>query len=399
MRSAFVWVLCIFCAACTSRPGTDKTIPPLPNLTADPTSGLMQALNDAIEDNPRVAEAYLQRANLYVKTGNWQSALDDINRAIRLEGNNSDYHYVRALAAQRKGDTKEAWESALQAEKLNNQTPEFFRLMGELCQERKEYAKAKQYLEKATEINPSDGEIDYFKAKIAAESGDTARALQGYERAQAKTPRYTETYNRLAEIANASQVYALALQYIRDGLHQDSLALATGQPAVRPTARALFYYNGANSYKGFDNTDSAKIWYIKALALDTALYKANFQVGILYFNEGNYPEAQQWLEKTQRQKPDQRHLSYLLGLCYLKANRQRDALAQFNAARQLDPKDYRAAEQYKKLNGTLSWLRYLARQDSVSASSYRQLPRRTLEMLAPIVPKVLEIKKDSTSNR
>jgi tetratricopeptide (TPR) repeat protein len=403
MRNAFVWVLCIFCAACTTRPGTDTVIPPLPDLTADHTSRLLEALNDAVEENPKVADAHFQRANLYLRIGDWPAALEDINQAIRLDGNNSAYHYVRTQAAQRMGNANMAWESALQAEKLNNQTPEFFRLMGELCQERKDYAKAKQYLEKASEINPSDGVIDYFQAKVAAENGDTARALQAYERAIAKTPSYPETYNRLAEIANASQVHALALQYVRDGLRYDSIAQTTGQSIIRPPARARFYYNGANAYRQLEKPDSAIMWYKKALSLDTALYMANYHIGLLAFNARNYQEAKQRFEKVTQQKPGVHRLNYFLGMCYLAEGRQQDALVQFDTARKLDARDYRSAEQYKKLSGTLAWLRYLAKQDSASASSYRQLPRRKLEMLAPIVPevvvpKVFQIKKDSTQN-
>ena len=399
---ALVLVLFAFCVACTPRPGTDTAIPPLPiqfNGAGSPSpdvqtgSNLLSALSDAVEDYPRSPEAWYQRADYHLKINNGSAALSDIDRAIKLDPNNSLYHSLRASAHQRKGASELAWESARQAEKLNDQTPNFFRLMGGLLQARKEYAKANEYLNKALEINPSDAEIHYFKAKIAAETGDTARALQGYEIVLQQRPDYVETYNRLAEIANASQLSALALDYVRAGLRQDS-------------TNARLYYNAGNAHKIVSQLDSAKHWYAEAVARQPSLYIANFQAGLLYFAEKNYREAQHRFEEVRRFRPQLRRLNYYLGLCYAYTGREREALAQFDTARRADPLDGRAAEQYQKLNWLLVTRKNRRRQDSLIAllPPVRRIPQVMFEPLQPLPLKALplkgpEIRKDTAQDR
>lgn len=399
---ALVLILLAVCVACTPRPGTDTAIPPLPvsfNGVGSPVSGKEQAvsvftvLTDAVGDYPRSPEAWYQRADYHLKTNNGSAALNDIDRAIRLDPNNSLYHSLRASAYQKKGAFELAWESARQAEKLNDQTPEFFRLMGGLLQARKEYAKANQYLDKALEINPSDAEVYYFKAKIAAETGDTARALQGYEITLQQRPDYVETYNRLAEIANASQLSELALDYVRAGLRRDS-------------TNARLYYNGGNAHKAVSRLDSAKRWYAKAVARQPSLYIANFQAGLLYFAEKNYPEARHRFEEVRRFRPQLRRLNYYLGLCYVYTGREREALAQFDTARRADPSDSKSVEQYQKLNWLLVTRRNRRRQDSLNAllPPVRRVPQPIFEPLRPLPLKAPplrgpEIRKDTAQNR
>lgn len=399
MKQVFVGVCLVFCVSCTPRPGRDTAIAPVPKAAQENIPGLMAALTDAVEEYPRSPDAWLQRAQAYLQLGDENAALSDIEQAIRLNRNNPLYHYVKTLAYQRMGQAQPAWESALQAEKLNCETAEFYLLMGNLCQERKEYQKAYQYLKRALEINPSDGEITYFQAKIAAETGDTAKAMLGYESVLKQRPDYVETYNRLAEIANNAQVHALALSYIRDGFHQDSLGFVAkgSRTAIDQAAYAALYYNGANAYKSLAKWDTAKIWYEKAIAIKPSLYPAEYQLGLLLFNEQNYVQAQHHFEKVNTYQPGYRKLNYYIGLCLIQEGKLPEALSQFQAARKQDSLDVRITEQYQKTSRLIGIRDARQRRDSLTAllPPVRQVPRMKLEPLEPVVPKSVEIRSDS----
>ncbi|MES2730937.1 MAG: tetratricopeptide repeat protein [Bacteroidota bacterium] len=405
MAQVLVLFLLIFCVACRPRPGADTTMPPLSAsvtmAASDTNSPVLQALTDAVEDYSRSPQAWFQRADWYLKKGDWQNALNDINWAIRLDQNNSMYHYLLALTYQRLGNSKAAWESALQAEKLNNQMPEFFLLMGELSQQRKEYTQAQKYLGKALEINPSAGEVYYFKAKVAAETGDTTQALQWYHQGLKKRPDYVDMYNRLAELANASRNYELALQYVRDGLRQDSLkALVSlqAQDLGRKSAYANLFYNAGNSFKGLNKLDTAKYLFDKTVTIKPSFYEADYQLGLLYFNDKNYAKAQGHFEKVKKYQPQFRKTNYFLGVCYTQAGQLANASTELALARKADPTDNRIAEQSQKVSKLIAIQQYRQRRDSLNAllPPAERTPRRTFIPFEPIAPKSFEIKKDTS---
>lgn len=388
IEQVFVFILFLCCAACQSRPGADTTIPPLPDLTKNHTDIVLQALTDAIDDDPRLTDAYQKRALTYLDLGNTQAALDDINRAIGLEISNSDYFRIRSTIYRKMEEPNLALQSALQAEKLNNQTPEFYLLMGDLYQERKEYAKARQYLNRALEISPNNGEVYYFKAKVAAETGDTLAALKFYETAMQKRPDFTESYNRMAEIHNATHVNMAALSFVKDGLRVDS-------------SNAMLYYNGGNSYRLLGMPDSAKFYYAKAVRLKPSLYLANFQAGLLYFADRDYLKSQHLFEQALKYKPDLPKLNYFLGMSYEFTGKRDEAIGQYATAMKLDPNDYKAAESFRKLSKQItdekSRLLAKAHWDSLEALRPKVTkPKKveTLEPIAPIIPQGSDVEKD-----
>jgi tetratricopeptide (TPR) repeat protein len=402
MVQALGLVSVLFCVSCHPGPGADTTIPDLPasitGVRNDVPVRLQEALTEAVEDYPRSPNAWYQRADWYLKQGNWKTALEDIDHAIRLDRNNSTYHFTKALAYQRMGETQLAWESAQQAEKLNHQSAKFYLLMGEIYQDRNEYAQSQKYLEKALKINPSDGEIFYFKARVAAEKGDTAQARQWYEQSLKKRPDFLDTYHRLAEIANNSGRPERALRYVREGLHQDSL-----RGKHQEDANAFYsqlYYQAGNAYKNLGNPDTAKYLYNQAIKFDPEMYLAHYQAGVLYFNDKNYQEARWRLEKADQKQPTLPKLNYYLGMCYLQADEVVAAHNRFKAAKQADPSDYRSIEQWKKT----SWLVYLLDKKRKDDSLYaippsRRVQKFNLEPLAPMVPKTLQVPADSTRIR
>jgi tetratricopeptide (TPR) repeat protein len=395
-------VFLLFCVACHPRPGVDTTIPELPafitGYQADTSSRILEALTEAVEDYSRSPDAWFQRANWYLSRDNWKEALQDVDQAIRLDRNNSAYHFVKALALQRMGDSKMAWESAQQAEKLNHQSSKFFLLMGELWQEKNNYEQSQRYLEKALEINPSDGEIYYFKARVATEKGDTAQARRWFEQALTKRPDYLDTYIRLAELANRSGQPYKSIRYLREGLRQDSAQVS--QRPGKSTFYAQLYYQAGNAYRNLDNPDTAKYLYNQAVKFNPELYQAMYQAGVLYFNDKNYPEARRRLEAAEKGLPELPRINYYLGICQLQDGELIEAHQRFKAARLLDPSDYKVSEQLKKTG----WLVYLQdkkrRDDSLSAIlPSRRVQNYSLEPLAPIVPKVLQVPTDTSRIR
>jgi tetratricopeptide (TPR) repeat protein len=61
-------------------------------------------LSQAVSLDPNYAEAFDERANVYLKTGNYDRAMPDYNRAIALQPNKARYYSNRGYTNYKKGD-------------------------------------------------------------------------------------------------------------------------------------------------------------------------------------------------------------------------------------------------------------------------------------------------------
>jgi tetratricopeptide (TPR) repeat protein len=76
----------------------------------------------------------------------------------------------------------------------------------------------------------------------------------------------------------------------------------------------------------------------KAVALDPRLAKAHFQLGVLYSDQGLYPEAISALEEAVRLEPTMAQAHYRLGQAYRRTGREDPAAKALEAFERLQPK-------------------------------------------------------------
>jgi tetratricopeptide (TPR) repeat protein len=76
----------------------------------------------------------------------------------------------------------------------------------------------------------------------------------------------------------------------------------------------------------------------KAVALDPRLAKAHFQLGVLYGDEGRYPEAIAALEEAVRLEPSMAQAHYRLAQAYRRTGQEERAARALEAFERLQPK-------------------------------------------------------------
>lgn len=95
---------------------------------------------------------YYHREQIEMRCRMFQQAVDDIDRAIRMDGNESLFHAERAVVYYSIGECAEALKSSLRATELDSTFADAWRLAG-ICQTCLGYSdEAEKYLQKAVEL-------------------------------------------------------------------------------------------------------------------------------------------------------------------------------------------------------------------------------------------------------
>ena len=80
------------------------------------SAGALLDYNAALDMNPNLAEAYVDRGANYIKMKRCQSALDDLNKGLKLGANEPHIaYYDRAIAHECVGDIRGAYEDYTKA--------------------------------------------------------------------------------------------------------------------------------------------------------------------------------------------------------------------------------------------------------------------------------------------
>ncbi|MEC4895018.1 MAG: tetratricopeptide repeat protein, partial [Oscillatoria sp. PMC 1050.18] len=74
--------------------------------------------NQALQINPKDADAYYNRGNAKFDQGNLDGAIADYNQALQINPKDADAYYNRGVAKRNQGDIKGAREDYQKAEKI-----------------------------------------------------------------------------------------------------------------------------------------------------------------------------------------------------------------------------------------------------------------------------------------
>lgn len=136
----------------------------------------------------------------------------------------------------------------------------------------------------------------------------------------------------------------LELGYASNKLKQGDSAIAWFEKAMSIDPKSHIPYNGiAEVYRDTKkDMDLAMTWYQKSLAVKTDERKACFGMGYCLNSKGKYSDAIPYLKKAIAQEPTYTAAFVELGYSHYMSNNSSEALANFNKALELNPKNENA---------------------------------------------------------
>ncbi|MDY6901656.1 MAG: tetratricopeptide repeat-containing serine protease family protein, partial [Cyanobacteriota bacterium] len=129
--------------------------------------GAISDLNQAINLNPKYADAYYLRGISYSNAGNPQKALPDVNQALKINPNHGEAYRLRGYLRSREKNYQEAISDYTQAIRINPNDAASWRRRGFARGDLKDYPGAINDLTKAVQLHKKQGdEVDYLLSKM-----------------------------------------------------------------------------------------------------------------------------------------------------------------------------------------------------------------------------------------
>ena len=278
------------------------------------------------------AALYQRRARLYLTLGQGTRAVADANRVMMLDGPKAASYVLRAQALRQAGRLKEAAADCEEAGELGYDEPDLPLLRGELAYIERRYQPAMDYLNEALKRSPFEEKAYFYKGLIYAESGDTARAISNLQTATEQAPNMADGFSHLAAIYNAKKDYATARQYLNAGLR------------LSPDDGFLYYNIGVNLVLQH-LPDSAIQAFARAARLDTTLYLAHLNAGVLQYERNRFAPAARHLRTMLRLSPvPPPNTRLMLADCLDRLGQYRAAAREYAAAAKEEPGDARISQ-------------------------------------------------------
>jgi tetratricopeptide (TPR) repeat protein len=284
----------------------------------------LAAINKQILDDPNNADLYNERAKLYLQFRQYDDAINDSKRSIRMDSTNANYYLTEAdifFAANETRNAKDLLEKVVV--KFPENTDGLLKL-GELYFFVKQYENAFAKINQALKVNENIAKAYYLKGSIYKEVGDTVKAISSLETAIEQDNRHYGAFLDLG-IIYAARKSSLALEYYNNAIN------------IKPNSTEALYAK-AKLLQDLSQIESAVAIYDQILKLDSAHVFSIYNLGAIEFGVNkNVNKAIEFFTKAIYFNPKYTEAYYARGICYQELKEKENALADYKMCLQLQP--------------------------------------------------------------
>ncbi len=230
----FLWIVAFFVVACSSENKPETVVE-----TNDSIS--IKSLTEKIRKNPLNAELFSQRADLFWKLNEPDSAVNDAAIASRLDSLND--RYVLQLADYLLRGFKKSDSAIALLQRFIERKPQSIRVLtriGKYYSYLKDYKKAKEYIDKAFTLDPQFPDAHFVKGMILYETNQFKEAIKAFSEVIQYNPDESEAYMMIGLIYQ-EQNDSLCIQY-----YQTAARLKGKDP--QPYYNMAYFYQENKQY-------------------------------------------------------------------------------------------------------------------------------------------------------
>lgn len=180
-------------------------------------------ISKAIKLNPMVAEAYNNRGNAYFALSNYELAIEDISNAIEINPMYADAYYNRGNIYHAMGNHHLSIKDLSRAIELNPQFGDAYNNRGNAYYALGNYQMAIKDINKAIAFNPLNADAYYNRGVVYSALGKYLLAIDDYTKVIELNPLYKMAYYNLGSVYHQLGNTELGLFYKRKAAGIDDL--------------------------------------------------------------------------------------------------------------------------------------------------------------------------------
>jgi tetratricopeptide (TPR) repeat protein len=169
--------------------------------------------NEAIEKNPDLSDAYLNKGIALLRLGLADEAYKTLTEAINIDNGFPELYLTRAEAALRSGKTETAENDLNYIAKDYQDSARYHMVMGNLMSTRNNAAQALASFDRAVALNPSHVEALVNRGALYYQQKEYEQAEKDFTKAVSLNPKQPEALNNMGLLASRRQNWEQALSY------------------------------------------------------------------------------------------------------------------------------------------------------------------------------------------
>ena len=311
-------------AACNPGAGKKDAAQEQDTLVTKVNSPELRRVNDLLKTDPNNPDLYLERGQVYLQLKDFEAAIADGERALRIDSTKDSYYLFLTDAyfiANHTRQAKEILERCIQ--KVPNSTEGYLKL-AELYFYVKKYQEAITHINAALKIDESIAKAYFLKGMCYKESGDTAKAISSFQTACEQDKDYYDAFVETGRLF-ALKGNPLAIQYFNNALRVD------------PKSTEVVYMVG-KFYQDTKKYGPATEAYQKLLQMDPNHRHAMYNLGAIEYVAGKDREkAMGYFTRAINTDPQYAEAYLARGICYEDLKDFDNAIADYKMAIQYKP--------------------------------------------------------------
>lgn len=324
MKNLFYIIICVFCIAC----GSDKKA----NNQSKSITG-----NAAIDDITRLIfkdgndpTLYMDRAKLYEKERNYDNAIYDVNKAIKMDSLKPEYfHFLSDLYM----DSNNSKEAINTMDRLLKIFPERIPSLLKMSENQfilKQYETSMIFATRVLSLSPQEAEGYFMMGLNFKAAGDDKKAINSFQTAIEMDNELIDAWLILGEMYEAKKD-PLALKYFEGATEADT-------SNIRGCHSLAFYL------QNHGKIDEALALYRKVNRLDKFYPDAYLNAGILHLERDDFVLAQEQFMILTKIAPQNYLGHFYLGMVHELEGKYDLARENFRSAQNLNPDDKRITD-------------------------------------------------------
>jgi tetratricopeptide (TPR) repeat protein len=287
------------------------------------TAAQRNALQKAIDSDPRLAEAHTARAT-FLRARNEPGARDDFARASALAGPRSpeQLRFTEYLA-----NTGEVAEAVRVLRELTRSAPDYipgWRALAETALSERKFDQAQEFLQSAFQIDAGNFECEITRSRILLAQGETKAAIDALQALGTRFPGASADKYQLALAQLQNQDEPSAIEALRHAVAQNPDHVEATLLLARLNIRA-------------GNTEQAAVAMMQLLDARPGFSPAERLLIEAMNAMGRVDEVITHLAQQAARAPERADLQRLLGLLYRRQNKPDDARKCLQASLKLTP--------------------------------------------------------------